>query len=129
MTVFRRLSGEFAIDEDEAILFSHGCSSVPRTHWRSFVGGTIYVTTRRVIFVPNRLATLLRRKRWVIRKDDVEDLQFDLIAAGRVFGTLPALKMFVRPEAGTSGVRTIVMNTRDLVEALATAIEGNGPHG
>lgn len=110
-------------DDDEEVTYSHRCSSATPDRWRSLVGGTVYVTSRRLVFIPNALGALLGRKPWAEALGDIAGTRVDMLEATRVFGALPVLRVSIAgSDEGTTRTRTIVMTRSDEVTELEASI-------
>lgn len=111
------------IDDGEETLFSQGCSSAQRARWYALVGGTVYVTTHHLVFIPNVLAALIGRRPWTFPIAHVQDTETDMLHATRFLDAMPALRVVVEEPDGTTQVRTLVMTRSEHVADLAAAIE------
>lgn len=49
------------------------------------VGGNLYLTSQRFLFIPNRFETLLRRKPWSVPLDHIEGISLGLNYGGGAF--------------------------------------------
>jgi hypothetical protein len=116
------------IADDEQVLYAQSCSYA-RADWVfSLVGGEIFVTSKRVIFVPNRLAALIGRQPWEHLLSEVTALGPEFMTRIKPVGVLPALKLLIRPAADDkTGKRTVTMSTSESVAALSDAIERTHP--
>jgi hypothetical protein len=116
------------IADDEQVLYAQSCSYA-RADWVfSLVGGEIFVTSKRVIFVPNRLAALIGRQPWEHLLSEVTTLGPEFMTRIKPIGALPALTLLIRPAADDkTGKRTVTMSTSESVAALSDAIERTHP--
>ena len=115
---FRRRRN-FRVETDERVLYSERCSYAPRNRALSFVGGEVSVTTQRVVFEPNLLAALLRRRPWELRYNEIVETRTDHIDAGWPWGPLPALRIITN----NSGARIpnqdiLVLRNEELADQL-----------
>ena len=110
---------------DETVLFSSKCSYVPRMELLSLVGGTISVTSERLVFVPNALASLIGRRRWVLLVRDVVQARTAQVDLRWWPGPLAAVQFEVEEPPATSATvtRTIVMANEQLAVGLTAAIK------
>jgi hypothetical protein len=116
------------IADDEQVLYAQSCSYA-RADWLfSLVGGEIFVTSKRVIFVPNRLAALIGRQPWEHRLCEVTALGPEFLTRIKPVGVLPTLTLLIGPAADDKKrKRTVTMSTSESVAALSDAIERAHP--
>ncbi len=117
----RRVQG---MADDERVLYAHNCSFAPNDRLVSLVGGEVFVTSKRVIFVPNRFAAFVGGKPWEYPLSEVTATQPKSSARIKPLGDLPALTLLIsQADDDRSRKRTVTMPTAEAVAELSNAIE------
>lgn len=109
---------------DERVVLEIPCSYAPRERALSMVGGRVHVTTERIAFIPNLLASAIGRHSW-------EHARASLVAARRygfnlrrVIQDAPSARLeFEDASLPIHRVRLLLMINEDQVSRLLSALK------